>query len=519
MTNASNRYKQKGDLEKAETYINRYLVSNPDDAKALVSLASIEERLGNMGKALENYNKALAHDANNHIAKISATRLAHTVGIADVSVAPAIEPQKIQDDVQESEPFEVADEVEQPIPQEEIVSENQVEENVFEDDDTDALNLFEKSPLVDDDEELDFFGLVDSHEGSEVKENVLINVNLPDEKKAADDEVLEARESVSSSKSETENSASEVSIDASALAEKMAQMTESTQRVLEAASVAQLAAATVQMAARQIKPVDDADDVAKKLAEEKAAAEEAARKLEEEKEAARKAAEEAERKLAEEKAAAEEAARKFEEEKEAARKAAEEVEKKLAEEKAAAEEAARKLEEEKAALEEAAKELREEKESFRKTLEEALEDEETPSEEEGEDASSLVPAVENILKDEDGMRDFESQIKLFKTLLALSESLPSEKKKEFMQSRARVSLEYVIATLEGEPGLLKTSSALRKSGALANVVSEEVPDADCSTSELLETVVGDLKTLSQNLAEKDLSIALTKLADGILEKN
>ena len=519
LTNASNRYKQKGDLEKAETYINRYLVSNPDDAKALVSLASIEERLGNMGKALENYNKALTHDANNHIAKISATRLAHTVGIADVPVAPAIEPQKIQEDVQESEPFEVADEVEQPILQEEIVSENQVEENVSEDDDTDALNLFEKSPLVDDDEELDFFGLVDSHEGSEVKENVLINVNLPDEKKASDDEILEPRESVSSSKSEAENSSSEVSIDASALAEKMAQMTESTQRVLEAASVAQLAAATVQMAARQIKPVDDADEVAKKLAEEKAAAEEAARKLEEEKEAARKAAEEAERKLAEEKAAAEEAAKKLEEEKEAARKAAEEAEKKLAEEKAAAEEAARKLEEEKAALEEAAKELREEKEAFRKTLEEALEDEETPSEEEGEDASSLVPAVENILKDEDGMRDFESQIKLFKTLLALSESLPSEKKKEFMQSRARVSLEYVIATLEGEPGLLKTSSALRKSGALANVASEEVPDADCSTGELLETVVGDLKTLSQNLAEKDLSIALTKLADGILEKN
>ncbi|MDE6718755.1 MAG: hypothetical protein K2J68_02745 [Treponemataceae bacterium] len=202
-----------------------------------------------------------------------------------------------------------------------------------------------------------------------------------------------------------------------------------------------------------------------------------------------------------------------------ARKAAEEAERKLAEEKAAAEEAARKLAAEKAALEEATKELKEEKEAFRKTLEEAMDDdEENASDESAEDSPSLVPAVENILKDEDGGRDFESQINLFKTLLALSESLPPKAKKEFMQSRERVTLEYLISTLEGEPGLLKTSSALRKSGALTDIASEEMPGEERPMGELLETVVGDMKSLSQDLEEKDLSIALGKLADGILEK-
>ena len=98
----------------------------------------------------------------------------------------------------------------------------------------------------------------------------------------------------------------------------------------------------------------------------------------------------------------------------------------------------------------------------------------------------FVPAVANILKDEDGERDFESQINLFKTLLALSESLPPKEKQEFMQSRVRVTLEYLISTLEGEPGLLKTSSALRKSGVLTDMASEEVSDADCPMDELLD---------------------------------
>ena len=520
LTNASNRYKQKGDLEKAESYINRYLVSNPDDAKALVSLASIEERLGNMSKAFENYNKALAQDANNHVAKISANRLALSVGVANAPAVPKIETQEIQDEVQETDSLETLDEIEQ-IPQDEIAVENQVEnqieENEVEDEGVDDLNLFDESPLVEDDDELDFFGIVDSHNEIEVEENNLVNMNLLDEESDLDDELFATRENVSesSSKPAADNSerqdlpaakpAPEIPIDASALAEKMAQMTESTQRVLEAASMAQLAAATAQMAAQQAKAVDNKD--------------EAARKLEEEKEAARKAAEEAERKLAEEKAAAEEAARKLEEEKEAARKAAEEAEKKLAEEKAAAEEAAKKLAEEKAALEEAAKELKEEKEAFRKTLEEAMDDdEENASDEAAEDSPSLVPAVENILKDEDGERDFESQINLFKTLLALSESLPPKAKKEFMQSRERVTLEYLISTLEGEPGLLKTSSALRKSGALTDVASEETPGEERPMGELLETVVGDMKSLSQDLEEEDLSIALGKLADEILEK-
>ncbi len=486
LSNASNRYKQKGDLEKAENYINRYLAANPDDARALVSLASIEERLGNMNEALENYNRALAYDSNNHIAKISAKRLAVSVGLGDVPAAPKVESQEIQEETEEADSIETLSETEEKIPQEETAAENQVEENASESD-VDDLNVFGESALVDDDEELDFFGIVDGNDETEKSDSD--DMNLLDEKLNLDDDIFDISDvgdepssnpAIENSEKESlpetnleAKSAQEIPAATTALAEKISQMSESTQRVLEAASVAQLAAVTAQLTARQTKAFDDADDTAKKLAEEKAAAEEAARKLAEEQEAARKEAEETERKLAEQKSALEEAERKLQEEQEAARKAVE-----------AAKENAKKM-----ALDAALEKMR-----------------------------SFVPAVENILKDEDGERDFESQIKLFKTLRALSESLPPDEKKDFLQSRTRVTLEYLISVFEGEPGLLKTSIALRKSGVLPDVVSESACDESRSLKELLETVIGDMKTLSQDLEEEDLSIALTKLADEVLEK-
>ena len=526
LSNASNRYKQKGDLEKAENYINRYLAANPCDAKALVSLASIEERLGNMNEALENYNRALAYDTNNHIARISAKRLVVSVGAANVSDAPKVETQESQDKAEETDKLEAPVETEQEIPQEETVADNQVEESLS-NDDADDLNLdaFGETPLLDDDEELDFFGIADANDEGEA--SVSEDMNLLGEEPSLDDGIFEAsdaavepspspaienfeKEASPETKPE-ENSASESPAATNALSGKISQMAESTRRVLEAAQVAQLAAATSQLAARQTRVFDDTGDMARKLAEEKAALEDAARKLAEEKvarklaeeEAARKAAEESAKRMAEEKAVAEEAAKKLAEEQEAARREAEEN--------------ARKLAEQKTALEEAERKLQEEQKAARKAVEEAKENAKKIAFEEAmKKMQSFVPAVENILKSEDSERDFESHIKLFKTLRALSESLPQEEKKEFLQSRPRVALDYLISSLEGEPGLLKTSVALRKSGMLSDVVPEDASDETASVEELLETVVGDMKSLSKYLEEEDLSIALTKLADDIL---
>lgn len=482
--NASDRYKQKGNLEEAENYIVKYLSKKPDDSHGLVSLAMIEETLGKTEAALENYKKAFARDKMNRLAKESSSRLFEIVSTKKAAVQEQVQ-KEAERAAQENLPEEFDMGQEEPVAQEEVADENILEEDDFD------FESFGKSPLIDDEEseEIDFESFADDFEDFEENQEKsmgekLLEDSLEDEE---DFEMPDFAEEKAAPKLEIpqeekpQEKAPELKLDASALAEKMAQMAESAQKMLEASQNA-----------RQ-------QEEARRLAEENA------RLRAQQEEMARRAAEEA--------------ARKLEEEKEAARKAAEEAEKKLAEEKAAAEEAAKKLAAEKAALEEAAKELKEEKEAFRKTLEEAMEDdEEDASDEIAEDSQSIVPADEDVLKDEDGERDFESQINLFKTLLALSESLPPKAKKEFMQSRERVTLEYLISTLEGEPGLLKTSSALRKSDALTDIASEETSGSDRPMGELLETVVGDMKSLSQDLEEEDLSIALGKLADGILEK-
>lgn len=481
--NASDRYKQKGNLEEAENYIVKYLSKKPDDSHGLVSLAMIEETLGKTEAALENYKKAFARDKMNRLAKESSSRLFEIVSTKKAAVQEQVQ-KEAERAAQENLPEEFDMGQEEPVAQEEVADENILEEDDFD------FESFGKSPLIDDEEseEIDFESFADDFEDFEENQEKSMGEKLLEDSSDDDDfDIPDFSEKEAAPKLEIpqeekpQEKAPELKLDASALAEKMAQMAENAQKMLEASQNA-----------RQQEEV-------RRLAEENA------RLRAQQEEIARRAAEEA--------------ARKLEEEKEAARKAAEEAEKKLAEEKAAAEEAARKLAAEKAALEEAAKELKEEKEAFRKTLEEAMEDdEENASDEAAEDSQNVVPADEDVLKDEDGERDFESQINLFKTLLALSESLPPKAKKEFMQSRERVTLEYLISTLEGEPGLLKTSSALRKSDALTDIASEETSGSDRPMGELLETVVGDMKSLSQDLEEEDLSIALGKLADGILEK-
>lgn len=481
--NASDRYKQKGKLTEAENYIVKYLSKKPEDSHGLVSLAMIEETLGKTEAALENYKKAFAKDKMNRLAKESSSRLFEIVSTRKAAVQEQVQ-KEAERAAQENLPEEFDMGQEEPVVQEEVADENILEEDDFD------FESFGKSPLIDDEdsEEVDFESLADDFEDFEKNQEKSMGEKLLEDSPDNDFDIPDFAEEEAAPKVEIpqeekqEEKTPELKLDTSALAEKMAQMAENAQKMLEASQNA-----------RQ-------QEEARRLAEENA------RLRAQQEEMARRAAEEA--------------AKKLEEEKEAARKAAEEAERRLAEEKAAAEEAAKKLAAEKAALEEAAKELKEEKEAFRKTIEEAMEDdEENASDDAAEDSQSLVPAVENILKDKDSERDFESQINLFKTLLALSESLPPKAKKEFMQSRERVTLEYLISTLEGEPGLLKTSSALRKSGALTGVASEETSGEDRPMGELLETVVGDMKSLSQDLEEEDLSIALGNLADGILEKN
>ena len=72
----------------------------------------------------------------------------------------------------------------------------------------------------------------------------------------------------------------------------------------------------------------------------------------------------------------------------------------------------------------------------------------------------LLPKIERILEDDELALQYTSELELFKKLLDLCEFLPEDIKKEFLTSKVRLQIEYVIAKMSGKPGLLKTAHSL-----------------------------------------------------------
>ncbi len=80
---AAKRYKQVGELDKAEGSIKQYIKKNPSDAKALTTLAGISESLGKINDSILTLKKALQLDSNNVAAKKSLHRI--SVQLTDVA--------------------------------------------------------------------------------------------------------------------------------------------------------------------------------------------------------------------------------------------------------------------------------------------------------------------------------------------------------------------------------------------------------------------------------------------------
>ncbi len=610
LKNASKRYKQKGNMAKAESKIKEYIKQTaPSSSNAYVALAQVEESMGNINDALAAYNRALELGSENKMAKQSSARIASSIG-------KEAEPLDLGFDMNEDEDlnagFDETDSVQIDMGQEEnIVEEKEEEQEELTTDDFD-FDAFGKSPLLEDEPEVDFGDIADSTDKEEEEDEKTNDMDLLGDESTLKDKPEEDEtpfdfdsklpgEDVSGAASTAEEEPAYNSEPAYEppyepqpqpqryepprdyppqnyppqsyapdpraderlrelenanrdLMNKMAQIEDNAKKASDSAEKAWYAAQKAADNAQAIEQSQDelnermeqmAEEAAKKAAE---ALEEYKAEKEAEKEVDEKAPEEPQETAdddglddlfddilgttvpGEEEAeedVAEDAADKFSDDEESfvdapASEPAVEDEP-VAEEEAVVEEEPV-IEEEPAIEEETAVE------------EEPVIEEETAVEEEAaapepeaepepepptfdsavQKATEMIPAIENILKKDGSDRDYSAEIKLFKTLRALSESLPESERKEFLQSRTRVTLDYLISKLEGRPGLLKTSHALRKSGALSDFVQEEDVNTDYSQDELARIVVTDMKALAGFLEEDDLVIALNKLADNFL---
>ena len=133
-------------------------------------------------------------------------------------------------------------------------------------------------------------------------------------------------------------------------------------------------------------------------------------------------------------------------------------------------------------------------------------------------AEELLPTIEKILADDDTALENAEEIELFKKLLELCEYLPEDEKAEFMASPMRMKIEYLIAKLSGEPGLLKTALSLKKSGVLGESDTAAASKDFAVTNHELRKVFKCMKNLSDGLDDQYLADAMCNRIDNVLEK-
>ena len=130
-------------------------------------------------------------------------------------------------------------------------------------------------------------------------------------------------------------------------------------------------------------------------------------------------------------------------------------------------------------------------------------------------AIDMLPSIIAAIEDRGIVYKFRSFLEMFKKLREMLDYLPPSQRKEYMTSRNRLLLDYVISKLSGKPGLYATTKALLRSGLL-----HENPEVQASEKDgiaLVKEVLKDLRELSEGLEDETLRTVLHKEADSLEE--
>jgi tetratricopeptide (TPR) repeat protein len=130
-------------------------------------------------------------------------------------------------------------------------------------------------------------------------------------------------------------------------------------------------------------------------------------------------------------------------------------------------------------------------------------------------AAGMLPDIVAMLENKENAEKFMTELELFKKLRILCEYLPLDKKEVFMSSRTRLLLDYVIAKLSGEPGLMATAAELRKTKLVSRFLEtdrDRAPHAGISGRPLARIVIADMRSMIQDLSDAHLAKALDDCA-------
>ena len=131
-------------------------------------------------------------------------------------------------------------------------------------------------------------------------------------------------------------------------------------------------------------------------------------------------------------------------------------------------------------------------------------------------AVDMLPTISASIEDRSVIYKFREYLELFKTLRDMLDYLPPSQKKEFMLSKNRVMLDFIISKLSGKAGLFATSKALIRSGLLHE--NENARGQDLEGVALAREVIDHLRELSGKLDDDYLRDALDTEAMKLLEQ-
>ncbi|MBQ4378979.1 MAG: tetratricopeptide repeat protein [Treponema sp.] len=131
-------------------------------------------------------------------------------------------------------------------------------------------------------------------------------------------------------------------------------------------------------------------------------------------------------------------------------------------------------------------------------------------------AIDMLPTIAASVEDRSLTYRYREYLELFKTLRDMLEFLPPSQQKEFMMSKNRVMLDFIISKLSGKAGLFATSKALIRSGLLHE--NENARGQDLEGIPLAREVLEHLRELGTKLNDDYLRDALDTEALKVLEK-
>ena len=131
-------------------------------------------------------------------------------------------------------------------------------------------------------------------------------------------------------------------------------------------------------------------------------------------------------------------------------------------------------------------------------------------------AIDMLPSIVGAIEDRKTLAKFKPSLEMFKSLREMLEFLPPSKKKQFMTSKNRIMLDYIISRLSGKPGLYATVTALINSGLLQE--NPNITPSDKTGLELIWQVLNDIRELNTSMEDEYLKDALDTELLSLMEK-